>query len=69
MISKGATQKEHLDTQQRYQENVLWTDETEVELFENNAAVLRIVEKWCKMGSDYQNVNISSTMNPVEGTS
>ena len=28
--------KEHLDVPQRYWQNILWTDETKVELFERN---------------------------------
>ncbi|KAF7643573.1 hypothetical protein LDENG_00237070, partial [Lucifuga dentata] len=42
--------KEHLDTPQHYWENVLWTDETKVELLGKNTQHY----VWCEKGTAYQ---------------
>lgn len=50
--------KEHLDTPQHYWENVLWTDETKVELFGKNTQHY----VWRKKGTAYQHENIIPTV-------
>lgn len=46
--------KEHIDTPQWYWQNVLWTDETKIELFVKNTQHYI----WCKKGTAYHHENI-----------
>ncbi|MBN3292713.1 TCB1 transposase, partial [Polypterus senegalus] len=55
--------KEHLDTPQQYWENVLWSDETKIELFGRNKQNFI----WRKKGTAYQHQNIIPTVKYVEG--
>ncbi|KAK3528556.1 hypothetical protein QTP70_002805 [Hemibagrus guttatus] len=50
--------EDHLDTPQHYWENVLWTDETKIKLFEKN--LQRFV--WCKKKKVYQHENTIPTV-------
>uniref|UniRef100_A0AAR2K185 Transposase Tc1-like domain-containing protein n=1 Tax=Pygocentrus nattereri TaxID=42514 RepID=A0AAR2K185_PYGNA len=50
--------KEHIDTSQRYWQNVLWTDETKIELFGKNTQ--RYI--WRKKGTAHHHKNIIPTV-------
>uniref|UniRef100_A0A3B4TNE5 Uncharacterized protein n=1 Tax=Seriola dumerili TaxID=41447 RepID=A0A3B4TNE5_SERDU len=51
--------KEHIDTLQRYWRNVLWTDETKIELFGGKNTQHYI---WCSKGTAYRHENIIPTV-------